>query len=151
MRNFLILFFVLLASFPAMSQFSPTLTKEQAAVVNAAQKAALQAVNFSQGDAEALKSARRNFTPEGWDDFMKHMTGFVDKNGTPAFSSKFEPSGNAVFISQDKGTIHFKVPGTLTHTQGELSKTAYKNAAIDVKATGNPPKISHLDQIYSVH
>mgnify|MGYP001124718408 CR=1 FL=1 len=58
MRNFLILFFVLLASFPAMSQFSPTLTKEQAAVVNAAQKAALQAVNFSQGDAEALKSAR---------------------------------------------------------------------------------------------
>jgi hypothetical protein len=144
MRNFLILFFVLLAA-------SPTFTKEQAAVVDAAQKAALQAVNFSQGDAEALKSARRNFTPEGWDDFMKHMTEFVDKNGAPAFSSNFEPSGNAVVIGQENGTIHFKVPGTLTQTQGKLSKTTYKNAAIDVKATGNPPKISHLEQIYSVH
>ena len=149
MRNILILF--LLAAFPAMSQFSPTLTKKQAAVVDAAQKAALQAVNFSQDDAEALKSASRNFTPEGWDDFMKHMAGFVDKNGAPAFSSNFEPSGNAVVISQENGTIHFKVAGTLTQTKGKLSKTTYKNAAIDVKATGNPPKISHLEQIYSVH
>src|SRR5439155_8275057 len=57
MRNFLIPFFVLLAAFPAMSQSSPTLMKEQGAVVDAAQKAALQAVNFFQGDAEALKSA----------------------------------------------------------------------------------------------
>jgi hypothetical protein len=144
MRNFLILFFVLLAA-------SPTFTKEQAAVVDAAQKAALQAVNFSQGDAEALKSARRNFTPEGWDDFMKHMTGFVDQNGAPALSSNFEPSGNAIVIGHANGAIHFKVPGTLTQTQGKLSKTTYKNAAIDVKATGNPPKISHLEQIYSVH
>ena len=150
MRNFLILFFVLLADFPAMSQ-SPRLTKEQAAVVDAAQKAALQAVNFSQGDAEALKSARRNFTSEGWDDFMKHMTGFVDKNGAPAFNSNFEPSGNAVVIGQENGTIHFKVPGTLTQTKGKLSKTTYRNAAIDVKATGTPPKINHLEQIYSVH
>ena len=65
-RNFLILFFVLLATFPAMSQFSPTLTKEQAAVVNVAQKAALQAVNFSQGDAEALKSARIVLILRSW-------------------------------------------------------------------------------------
>jgi hypothetical protein len=149
MRNFLIPFFVLLAAFAAMSQSSPT--KEQAAVVDAAQKAALQAVNFSQGDAEALKRARRNFTPEGWDDFMKHMTGFVDKNGAPAFSSSFEPSGSAVVIGQENGAIRFKVPGTLTQAQGKLSKTTYKNATIDVEATGNPPKISHLEQIYSVH
>ena len=54
---------------------------DQAAIVAFAQKAALRAVNFDQGDIASLNHAGTDFTPEAWKDFMKHLEGFLDKEG----------------------------------------------------------------------
>jgi hypothetical protein len=117
------------------------------AVVELIQKAAVRALNFTQGDAESLRRARTGFTPESWSELMKQMQGFIDEKGTPAFSSKFAPSGKAVVISKEEGLIHLKIPGTLTQTQG-ASRTTYSHSEIDVKAGGKPLKIEHLEPIY---
>jgi hypothetical protein len=111
------------------------------------QKAAVRALSFNQGDTQSLKRARTDFTPEGWNEFMKWMQEFVDEKGAPAFSSNFAPSGKAVVISEEEGLLHFRIHGTLTQTQG-TSRTTYSHSEIDVKAGGKPIKIEHLEAIY---
>jgi len=108
------------------------------------QKAAVRALNFEQGDSRSLNRSRGDFTPQGWDEFMNHMQGFIDAKGAPIFSSKFVPAGNPVIVSKD-GTIRLKIPGTLTQTQGK-SSTSYR-LRIEVQASGTPPKMEHLEQI----
>ena len=117
------------------------------AALQLAQKAAVRALNFSQGDASSLRRARADFTSEGWNEFMKQMQGFMDEKGAPAFGSRFVPSGKAVVISEKNGVIHLKIPGTLTQTQGG-SRTTYNHSAIEVTAGGTPIKIKHLEAIY---
>jgi hypothetical protein len=124
--------------------------KEQAAIVQFAQKAAVRSLNFDQGDIESLTGARDGFTPQGWSEFLKHMNGFLDEKGAPTFSSSFAPSGDAVVVGQDAGMIHFRAPGTLTQTQNK-SRTTYNHAEIDVRAGGKPIRITHLEQIYLAH
>ena len=61
-------------------------TKDQAAVVKFAQSAAVRALDFEQGNLQSLLDARDDFTLDGWNDFMKHMRGYVDAKGVPEFS-----------------------------------------------------------------
>jgi hypothetical protein len=88
----------------------PTTTKAELQLI---QRAALQAVNFHPGDAEALKRVRTSFTTEGWQVFMKWIPGFLDKKGAPTFTSNFVPSGNSVVIGNQKGVIPLQILGTL--------------------------------------
>ena len=59
------------------------------------QKAVVRALNFPQGDLERLRGVRADFTPAGWTAFMKHLDGFLDAKGAPAYTSSFAPSGGA--------------------------------------------------------
>ena|SRR5579864_831943 len=144
--NVLVLCVLSFAISSVLAQTAGVTAKNQAAV-EFAQKAAVRALSFNQGDAESLRRARPDFTPEGWNEFMRQMQGFMDEKGAPAFSSKFAPSGKAVVIREEQGLIHFRIPGTLTQTQG-TSRTTYSHSEIDVKAGGQPVKIEHLEAIY---
>jgi hypothetical protein len=142
------LFVALFAGSLLFAQAQAPADSEQAAIVAFAQKAAVQALDFRQGDAASVTRARADFTPEGWTDLMKAMAGWLDGNGAPTFSSTFVPSGNAVVVGQENGIVHLKIPGRLKQTQNQ-SSTTYR-AAIDVRAGGNPMKIQHLEQITCV-
>jgi hypothetical protein len=106
---------------------------------------AVRALNFDQGDGDGLNRARTDFTPRGWDEFMKTMQGFLDNKGAPTFSSKFVPAGDPVIVSEESGTIRLKIPGTLTQTAGG-SRTTYR-LHLEVTAAGTPPKLDHLGQV----
>lgn len=130
-------------------------SSDRATIIAFAQKAALQSVNFRQGDIASLARTRADFTPEGWKDFMKHMEGFLDANGAPTFTSSFVPSKDAVFLDSKNGVVHFRIPGTLTQTSA-ASRTTYR-AALEVYALrdllthgGGSIKIQRLEQITCV-
>ena len=53
----------------------PAPAKDQDSIVEAAQKMALGAVHFEQGDAAGFKSARANFTEDGWKEFLNRGLG----------------------------------------------------------------------------
>lgn len=144
MRSHLIVLCVAWAGFgPLLAQTAPT--KPQAAVVEFAQKAALRALNFNQGDADALKRARKDFTAEGWAEFTKHMEGFLDASGAPQFNQSFVASGDAVVKGEENGVVHLTIPGTLKQSQNH-SNTTYR-AEIDIQAGGKPIKIRHLEPV----
>ena len=117
----------------------------QAAIAAFAQKAALQALNFQQGDQQNLQRARADFTPRAWNEFMKHMEGFLDPKGAPTFTSSFVPSAEPIILGEENGIVHLKIPGTLIQTQGR-SSTTYR-AALDIQAGGEPMQLHHLEQI----
>jgi hypothetical protein len=118
---------------------------DQAAIVAFAQKAGMRAVNFEMGDAASLERARADFTADGWKDFMKHMAGYLDEKGAPAFNSSFTPSGEARVVDETDGIVHVKIPGTLKQGN-KISATTYK-AALEVYAGGKPVKIQKLEQV----
>jgi hypothetical protein len=120
----------------------------QHVVVAFAQKAAVRALNFREGDLSSLSRARPDFTAEGWRDFMKHMEGYLDQNGAPNFDSRFVPSKDAIVLDDNNGIVHLRIPGTLTQTHNQ-SKTTYR-AAVEVFAGGKPPRIQRLEQITCV-
>ena len=145
------LFAVFFTGIPLLAQRSSPERRDESTIVAIAQDASVRAVNFRQGDAEGWKRARRDFTPEGWTEFVKHMQGWLDEKGAPTFSSNFVASRNAVVISNENGVVHFRIPGTLTQSQNG-SRTAYR-AAIEVYAFrdllihgGKAIKIKHLEQ-----
>jgi hypothetical protein len=111
----------------------------------AIEQAAVRALNFEQGDAQSLSKSRADFTPQGWDDFMKTMQGFLDAKGAPTFSSKFVPEAASVRVKKDSGESVLQIPGTLTQTSGG-SRTTYR-LRVEVTETGDPPKIQHLEQV----
>jgi hypothetical protein len=117
----------------------------QTPAVAFAEEAAIRALDFHQGDLASLTDARHDFTPEGWSAFLKHMRGWLDASGAPTFSSRFAPSGNAVILRTEQGAVTVSIPGTLKQTQN-TSSTTYR-AAIEVRVSGTPPKIQHLEQI----
>jgi hypothetical protein len=138
-------FVVLFAAVLLYAQDLPLVKADQAATLAFAQKAAVQALNFRQGDAASLTQSRRDFTGDGWKDFMKHMEGWLDEKGAPTFTSSFVPSRDAVVVGQENGIVHLRIPGALKQTQNK-SSTTYR-AAIDVYAGGNPAKIQRLEQM----
>ena len=137
------LVFALLAAAPLFAQ-GPA-AGNQAAVVAFAQKAATHALNFHEGDLQGLESARADFTPGAWNEFLKHMAGFLDPKGAPTFTSSFVPSADPVILGEENGLVHLRIPGTLKQTQGH-SSTTYR-AALDIQAGGKPVKLRHLEQI----
>jgi hypothetical protein len=102
-------------------------------------------LSFQQGDSASFNRAHGNFTPKGWDEFIKTMQGFLDPNGAPTFTSRFVPAGPAVILSDENGSISAKLPGTLTQTH-DKSTTTYR-MRVEVQAVGTPPKVDHLKQI----
>jgi hypothetical protein len=140
-----ILFVALFTAIPLFAQDQPSSSTDQAATLAFAQKAAVSALNFRQGDSASLTQARPDFTDDGWKNFMKHMEGWLDQKGAPTFTSSFVPSRDAVVVGQENGIVHLRIPGTLKQTQNK-SSTTYR-AAIDVYLGGNPAKIQRLEQI----
>ena len=114
-----------------------------------AQKAAVDALNFRQGEPASLMDTKPMFTGPGWADFMKRLTGFVDLQGAPTFTSTFTPSGPAIAAKQDKASLTITVPGVLKHEsqspQGGASTTSYR-AEIDVRVSPSPFKVEMLVQ-----
>jgi hypothetical protein len=136
---------MIFAGISLLGQSQAATETDQAAIVTFAQKAAVRAVNFHQGDAVSLTRARADFTREGWKDFMKHMEGYLDPKGAPAFDSSFVPSGDARVLDEKDGIVHIRIPGTLKQGN-KVSSTTYR-AALEVRAGGNPIKIDRLEQI----
>jgi len=119
-------------------------TKDQAAVVKFAQSAAVRALDFEQGNLQSLLDARDDFTLDGWNDFMKHMRGYVDAKGVPQFSQSFVPFGDAKVIDEESGIVHLTILGRLKQTH-DSSSTTYDHVEIDVRVGGTPIKIQHLE------
>lgn len=115
------------------------------AAIDFAQKAAVAAVNFRQGDQAGFSRSRADFTADGWKDFLRHNQGFLDQNGAPTFTSTFVPSAAARILGEQKATLHLRIPGTLTQSNN-LGRTIYR-AALDVVVGGTPAKIEKLEQI----
>jgi hypothetical protein len=130
---------------PLVAQTNPPSGPNQAAVVAFAEKTAVEAVNFQQGDAASFAQARADFTSDGWKDFLKHTEGFLDQKGAPTFTSSFVPSTAATVLDRENGRTHVRIVGTLDQTQNQ-SRTTYK-AAIEVYVGGDPVKIQRLEQI----
>ncbi|HXH47927.1 MAG TPA: hypothetical protein VNM47_01010, partial [Terriglobia bacterium] len=68
---------------------------DQSAAVEFAQEAVPRALNYDQGKRESLTDAQQDFTPDGWREFMKWLTGYVDDKGAPTGSSLFTATGDA--------------------------------------------------------
>lgn len=115
-----------------------------------AQKIAIVALNFRQGDANGFNRARANFTLNGWKEFVKHMEGYLDAEGSPTFTSTFVATRAARMLDDKDGVIHFRIPGTMTQNN-RLGKTTYQRFAIEVYAvrdqTERRIKIQRLEQI----
>ena len=115
-----------------------------------AQKIAIAALNFRQGDANGFNRARANFTLNGWQEFVKHMEGYLDAEGSPTFTSTFVTTRPARMLDDKEGVIHFRIPGTMTQSS-QIGKTTYQRFAIEVYAvrdsTEKRIKIQRLVQI----
>jgi hypothetical protein len=127
---------------------APAPNPGQAATVAAAERVAIAAITFREGDTAGFGRARVDFTTDGWTDFLKRMQGFLDANGAPTFTSTFTASGRASFLGEHDGVVHFRVPGTLVQSN-KVGRTTYR-AAIEVYAGGSPVRIERLEQITCV-
>ena len=118
-----------------------------------AQKIAIAALNFRQGDTSGFNRARANFTLNGWKEFVKHMEGYLDAEGSPTFTSTFVTTRPARMLDDKDGVIHFRIPGTMTQSS-QIGKTTYQRFAIEVyavrDATEKRIKIQRLEQITCV-
>lgn len=144
-RSLLVLLVCFATQAVAQRPAAPAKDKE----IEWAQSAAMRAVNFHQGDAQALKRAQPDFTPAAWSDYMKTLQGFLDASGQPSFSSSFVPSGKPVVTGPDKEGFHLRIPGTLVQTKG-ISRTTYGHCEIDVTAGGIPLRIMHLETVLRI-
>src|SRR5215469_10434346 len=86
---------------------------DSSTIVGTAQKAAVAAVNFREGDAAGFNKARTDFTEEGWKDFLRHMIGFLDSQGAPTFNSSFVPSKSAKYSMKMRERFTFGFPERL--------------------------------------
>src|SRR5215471_3731427 len=82
-------------------------------IIDFAKRSAVSAVNFKQGDLVGFNNARADFTIEGWNDFIHHNEGFLDRNGAPTFTSTFVATADARVLGNANGRIRLRIPGTL--------------------------------------
>jgi len=146
-RSAILLLALVFGTGSLLAQAPPTVADQQE-IINSVRAAAIQAVNFRQGDIDGFTRARANFTPDGWADYLKQMQGFLDANGAPTFTSSFVPSGNGTILATGNKIIQLRVPGTLVQSNN-VAKTTYR-AALEVQAEGNPVRIERLKQITCV-
>ena len=116
--------------------------------IELAQKAALAAVNFQQGDAAGFARARTSFTDEGWKKFLKLMQPFLDAKGAPTFTSHFVAARDARIVSETDSVLRLRIPGKLTQSN-QHGTTTYNRAALEISVRRNqtPVKIETLEQI----
>ena len=62
---------IALVSLLTLSPATPLQEKEQAAAIEFARNAVVQALNYREGDRQSLIDAQDAFTAEGWREFMK--------------------------------------------------------------------------------
>ena len=119
----------------------------QLAAMDFAKAAVPRALNYEQGSRSSLIDAQDDFTPEGWQEFMKWLHEYVDDKGAPTGSSLFTSTGDAVVKSQEAGAVRLAIQGTLKqqskNAYGGLSTTTYR-VTVDIEVGGNPLKIRHL-------
>jgi hypothetical protein len=139
--HFATLFVALFVCSPILAQSTSSGTTAE---VNVVKKAALRALNFKQGNLASLADARDDFTPAGWNEFLKRLDGFLDEKGAPTFTSSFVPSADAV-MENENGVIRLRIPDTLIQRH-DNSSTTYK-LEVNVEASTNPVKIERLEQI----
>lgn len=106
---------------------------------------AVQALTFHEGDRRALARVKQEFTPDGWQQFLKGLRDWLDSNDTPTFGSSFAPSSEGRVVEERDGLIHVRIPGSLTQTHHQ-STTTYRVAAADVWVGGTPLKVHRLTQ-----
>jgi hypothetical protein len=135
---------IVLVSVKGLAPATPLQEKEQAAIVEFAKMAVIQALKYSHGDPHSLIDAQDPFTAEGWREVMKRMEGWLDSKGAPLGSSSFIPSGDVVITGQENGVIRLTVPGVLKQSQN--TTTTYR-VVVEVRMNGNPVKIGHLEPI----
>jgi hypothetical protein len=123
----------------------PLQEKEQAAIIEFAKNAVVQALNYSQGNRQSLIDAQDAFTSEGWREFMKRMEGWLDSKGAPLGSSSFIQSGDVVITGRENDVVHLTVPGVLKQSQNK-SATTYP-VVVEVRIGGKPVKVAHLEPI----
>ena len=141
----LVLLSIAVVSLPGLTPAIPLQEKEEAAIVEFAKNAVVQALNYSQGDRQSLIDAQDAFTPDGWREFMKWMEGWLDSKGAPLGSSSFVQSGDVVMTGQENGMLHLTVPGVLKQSQNK-SVTTYR-VVVEVRIGGNSVKVAHLEPI----
>lgn len=142
--HFMVLLGAVLLISPALAQTPAVPDAEQAALAGAVQKAVVRALTFDQGDLGRLQGARKDFTPAGWKQFMKHLDGWLDDKGAPTYSSSFVPSGGPTIVSESGGVLQLTMTGTLKQRQNALSTTY--SIVVEVTAMGKPLKIDYLKQ-----
>lgn len=112
-------------------------------------RAAVEALDFRQGDLASLVDAKLLFTESGWAAFSRKLNGFVDHHGAATFTSTFTPSGPATSSKRVNDSLTVTIPGVLRHEsrhpQGGMSTTSYR-AEIDVRISTSPFKVELLLQ-----
>ena len=132
---------VLSSTTPGWSQ-SAVQASDRAAAVAFARDTAVKALVYTQGDRQTLMDAESDFTPDGWREFMRRMTVFVDAQGAPLGGSSFVPDGDVVVKRDDPDVMQCDVPGTLRQTQGRSSTTYQVTVRIELKKA--PLRIERL-------
>ena len=139
-----------LLSIGAFGQDASASKPQRGGDIATAQRIAIAALNFRQGDAAGFNRARANFTVSGWKDFMKHMEGFLDAKGAPTFTSTFVAASQAKVLDEKDGVIHFRIPGTMTQSN-QLGKTSYQRFAVEAYAVRDSAdkktKLQRLEQV----
>jgi len=147
--HFVVILAALLGTRSSLAQTAPADLKDEASVARYAEGICVQALDFKQGDSGSLMDAQDNFAPDGWLEFMKAFDGSLDDRGAPKFSSNFSPSGKALDIHRDNGTLTLTIPGILKQEVrnkfGGISTTTYR-AEIEIQLGGTPVKIERLKQ-----
>jgi hypothetical protein len=119
----------------------------QLAAMDFAKAAVPRALNYEQGSRSSLIDVQDDFTPEGWQEFMKWLHEYVDDKGAPTGSSLFTSTGDAVVKSQEAGAIRLAIQGTLKqqskNAYGGVSTTTYR-VTVGIEVGGSPLKIRHL-------
>jgi len=147
MRYYFTLIVGLFLSSSAWIQAASLSASDKAAIVDFAQKAAVRTLDYNQGDRGSLMDAQEDFTPGGWQEFMKWLDGWIDNKGAPLGSSKFSPTSEAMVKGEENGVLRLKIPGTLkqlSRNEGGGVIGATYRAVIEIQAGGNPVKILHL-------
>jgi len=127
---------------PLSAQAAGSETRGQSATVAFAERAAVRALTFTQGDARSFTAGRPDFTDSAWTSFRKQFEGFLDAKGAPQFSSRFTPARAAVLIRAEGGVSSVRIPGELVQST-PIGRTTYR-VAVDVSVGGTPLKIQRL-------
>lgn len=147
-QRWLVMVLLWVASVAGVAQSAPS-ENQRAAAIEFAKKAAVAALNFDAGDRQSFVRAQGDFLPEGWSEFLKGQSDYLDERGAPTYTSRFSPSGAAVVIGEEGDAIRIRIPGTLTQST-KIARTNYQHAGIDVTVGGEPLKIQQLHTIFTL-